>query len=208
MPELPQEVTHRLMEEYNLSEDVALVLTSSHPKVVQFYEETVHFTTQQKQNTKNNDKINNISLMVANWLCNDVIALMKEHNDSDYPRITPTQLGSLIVMILEEVVSTTMAKNILQLLYISDTHQKPALIATEKGWKLITDTYELETLCKEIIEQHPKQLDQFRQGGKYIRKMEKFFLGKVMAHTRGNAHPQKLNNALLKVLNEIESNDN
>lgn len=205
MPELPHEVTHRLMKEYSLSEDVALVLTSSHPKVVTFYEETVSFTAQQQRHETKDDK-NKIALMVANWLCNDVIALMKEHNDSECPRITPTQLGSLIVMILEEVVSTTMAKNILQLLYIGDIHQTPAQIASDKGWKLITDTSELEILCHEIISQHPKQLDQYCQGGKYIRKMEKFFLGKIMAHTRGNAHPQKLNEALLTVLHNIKSN--
>jgi len=35
-----------------------------------------------------------------------------------------------------------------------------------------------------------KQFEQYKQGGKNVRKMTKIFTGKIMAESRGNVHPE------------------
>ena len=63
---------------------------------------------------------------------------------------------------------------------------------------------ELKALCRDVVDdlKNAKQLDQYRQGGRNVQKMSKFFLGKVMAASRGNAHPGLAAEALEEVLNE------
>ena len=57
-------------------------------------------------------------------------------------------------------------------------------------------------LCDSVV-LHPKnasQLEQYKLGGKKIWKIEKYFVGKIMAECRGNAHPELMKEALSIVL--------
>jgi Asp-tRNA(Asn)/Glu-tRNA(Gln) amidotransferase B subunit len=40
----------------------------------------------------------------------------------------------------------------------------------------------------------------YRQGGKFVSKMQKLFIGKAMAECRGNAHPERLQEILKECL--------
>lgn len=90
-------------------------------------------------------------------------------------------------------------------MYKEDLVSGPKEIADTRGWKLITDSTELKELCRGIIlnPANQKQLDQYNQGGKHIKKMKKFFIGKIMSASYGNAHPELLKEALDDTLHEI-----
>ena len=46
-------------------------------------------------------------------------------------------------------------------------------------------------------------MEHYKTGGREISKITKFFIGKVMSASKGNAHPELLQDALEDVLNEI-----
>jgi aspartyl-tRNA(Asn)/glutamyl-tRNA(Gln) amidotransferase subunit B len=200
LPELPEQAAVRLQKEYGLSQDVALVITGDPPAVAMY--ELAVATCGEK-----------LAVTVANWLCNDLFALVKENEGEhcisvQYSRVNGTQLGELVAIMDEGSVSTTMGKKILACMYHEDIGKSPRQIADERGWKVISNLDELRTICEQVIEQHQDQLEQYKQGGKYVRKMKKFFAGKAMAHSRGNAHPELLQDMLEETLEKLAPNVN
>jgi len=207
LPELPEQATLRLQEQYGLSEDVALVITGD-PPAVGFYEVAVNTA----RHALGGSAPKNLNETVANWLCNDLFALVKDSASLDedqsvqFSRVNGAQLGELVALMTEGTVSTTMAKKILSVMYHEEMNKSPQQIAEERNWKVITDFEQLCEMCVKVIEEHPSQLEQYKKGGKHVRKMKKFFLGKAMAHSRGNAQPELLNDALEQTLETLAPN--
>jgi Asp-tRNA(Asn)/Glu-tRNA(Gln) amidotransferase B subunit len=59
-------------------------------------------------------------------------------------------------------------------------------------------------LCRETINNSPKEMERYKLGGKFAKKITKFLLGKAMGTSRGNAHPERLQEALVEILEEIQ----
>ncbi len=223
LPELPEEAINRLMDEFDILEAAALVIVSDKP-AISFFEEAVRICI---ENLKSESAMKMVAVSVSNWLCNDLFALVKESalrketSPSDhseigdeehqhpisiqYSNVSAERLGILVSLVLNEIVSTKQAKKLLNVMYTEDLVSDPHTIANERGWKLISDRTELKELCRKSIldPKHQKQLDQYSQGGKNVQKMKKYFIGKIMAASQGNAHPELLQDALDETLEEI-----
>jgi aspartyl-tRNA(Asn)/glutamyl-tRNA(Gln) amidotransferase subunit B len=228
LPELPEEAILRLMDRYGIAEDAAIVIASDRPAIA-MYEEAVRVCINSLEAEKGDDgsKKKKAPIAVSNWLCNDLFALVKEsatkkdtsksekNLDGDdalvhpismeYSNVNADRLGMLLSLVLNEVVSTTQGKKLLDAMYKEDLTSLPKEIADKRGWKLISDPDALKQLCRDMIldAANQKQLEQYKQGGKHVRKMKKFFVGKIMAASKGNAHPELLLNALDMTLDEI-----
>ena len=202
------------MIEYNLSKDVAKILTSD-PLFLDLFESSVKEAINNLENdnahTSADTNFHNIVSSVSNWICNDYLSLInnasspqQNYNDTSLS-ITPQQLGQLIAMIHDETVSKKTAKRILIHMHnsyidLTTCNLNPRDIAEEKGWKIVSDPKILRQLCVEMIQKHTKQLDQYKEGGKKIWKIEKYFAGKVIQASGGNAHPEKMRDILKEVL--------
>jgi aspartyl-tRNA(Asn)/glutamyl-tRNA(Gln) amidotransferase subunit B len=91
--------------------------------------------------------------------------------------------------------TATQAKAVLAEMVTSG--QDPASIATAKGYEAL-DTGALEAIVDEVIAAHPAEWEQLRTGDdKAIGKLTGFFMGKVMAASKGQADG-KLATALLR----------
>ena len=229
LPELPEAAIHRLVGHYGISEASALTITADRA-AIGFYEKCVEICNNELGKGGNADDydLTKISTTVSNWLCNDLFALIKESatrnydengatrsDDVDrklnhpvsveYSNVDATRLGLLVSLILKETVSTTQAKKLLNVMYNEELETEPLAIAEANGWKLISDPVALKALCKNVLthEKNRKQLEQYKQGGKHVRKMQKFFKGKIMAESKGNAHPELMANALQDVLEQL-----
>ena len=219
LPESPDSALERLILEYGLDERVARVICAE-PEIVHMYEEAVraaaeelvvdHDTLRQSVGSER-DEFGKLSTAVSNWLCNDLFGLWKaaQNNDDgdqgsaiDTTTVDANRLGLLLSLVHDGTVSTPMAKKILAAMYDEEPTMAPKDIADVRGWKMITDAEELKALCRGVVDdpKNAKQLDQYRQGGRNVQKMSKFFLGKVMAESRGNAHPGLAAGALEEVL--------
>jgi aspartyl-tRNA(Asn)/glutamyl-tRNA(Gln) amidotransferase subunit B len=98
-----------------------------------------------------------------------------------------------------------MAKKILAFMFHSDEGVAPNQVAEKHGFRLISDPETLLRLCRDVIADHPEELDVYRHGGKYVTKMTKLFTGKVMAVCNGNAHPERLQEAVEQALESASS---
>jgi len=232
LPELPDDARQRLQDEYGLSEYLAGVITSDPPSI-EFFDESVHEARLQladeNRNVSDREK-RKIPETVANLLCNELFALVREFemqrlieeglvdstgggvSDSSirFSRVSGYQLGEVVALVLEGVISNTMAKQLLRVLYSdamegeSDSATRsPRKVARERGFQLITDAEELAKLCREAIDSSPNEMERYQLGGKFATKITKFLLGKAMGASRGNAHPERLNEVLAEVLEEV-----
>ena len=209
LPELPDAAVERLIQEYGILEKVALVLTADR-QIIQFYEDAVKHCVETVGNDHEESvEFQTVSMNVANWMCNDLFALLKEGSEQEEvsmgnSNVCATNFGSLVALVLMEHVSTTQGKQILKLMQRERMNQTPFEIAQDKGLKLIKNEDELKALCEAVVLDpvHEKQLGQYRQGGKHLRKMAKFFAGRIMAKSKGNAHPKLMQDILGKVLEE------
>ena len=222
MPESAEDATARLVKEYGLGESVAMLI-SSDPPAIQMFEDAVSIANAEL--LVSNDDItecdnSSIPTLVANFLCNDLYALIKksaidEAGDDEDKRanllnsvsvdqstVDSQRLGLLISMIVNGTLTTSMAKKIHTIMYKDDLTSSPQDIATKNGWEVISDTDVLLQLCNDVVydSKNSKQLQQYKQGGKNTWKIEKFFVGKIMAKSNGNAHPEKMKDALASVL--------
>lgn len=233
MPESQEEAAARLVKDYGLSEDVANVITGD-PAAIAMLEETVDAARRElrKLADQNDDTATHIDdwtipTMAANWLSNDVFALVKKSalegkgasslQDVDeasnalnhpisveYSTVDGSRLGCLIAMIINGTLTSSMAKKILTIMYKEDLDSSPLDIANANGWRVISDMTTLLELCERVVldPKNSKQLEQYKQGGK-IWKIEKFFVGKIMGASQGNVHPERMKEALGIVLSRV-----
>ena len=237
MPESAEDATARLVEQYSLVESVAALIAND-PPAIEFFEGAVSAARAELEadaislqhdevggsSQVAEDDISVVSSLVANYLCNDLYALIKKSaveglssssNDEDEKRaallnsisveqstVNDKRLGSLIAMIVRGTITTSMAKKILTIMYNDDITTYPADIAMANGWEVISNMDILTQLCENVVydPKNSKQLEQYKLGGKNTWKIEKFFVGKIMAQSEGNAHPEKMKKALACVL--------
>ncbi|KAG7365519.1 aspartyl/glutamyl-tRNA amidotransferase subunit B [Nitzschia inconspicua] len=233
LPELPQDARERLQRDYGLSDYMATVIVGDPPAIAMF-DEAMQValsqltdgddTTQQQQQQQQQlqRQKSKISEAIANLLCNELFALVREfetrrliaegHLDAagttsvQFSKITGTQLGNVVVLLLEGTMSNTMAKQLLRVLYEGHDELQdvePRQVASDRGFALITDPAIIEELCRKVIAEHTDELERYKLGGKFAKKITKFFLGKAMAASQGNAHPERLNEILMEVLEDI-----
>ena len=70
-------------------------------------------------------------------------------------------------------------------------------IVESKGLKQISNTDELETMVKKIIDDNEEQVNKYRGGNE---KLFGWFVGQVMKNTGGTANPKVVNEILSKLL--------
>jgi aspartyl-tRNA(Asn)/glutamyl-tRNA(Gln) amidotransferase subunit B len=70
-------------------------------------------------------------------------------------------------------------------------------IIRTKGLTQITDSSAIEAIVQEVIQAHPAQVADYRNGKD---KLIGFFVGQVMKQTGGKANPEQVNEVLKKRL--------
>jgi aspartyl-tRNA(Asn)/glutamyl-tRNA(Gln) amidotransferase subunit B len=227
LPELPEDARLRLQRDYGLSDYMATVIVGD-PPAIRMFDEAVQVALLELSTKGDDDdqikdgRKHSISEVVANLLCNELFALVRELETQQliqegqldvagttsvrYSKVTGSQLGGVVVLVVEGTISNTMAKQLLRVLYEEHTELQdisPRQVAKDRGFQLITDAGTIQQFCRNVIEQHPDELDRYKLGGKYATKITKFLLGKAMAASQGNAHPERLREILVEVLEEI-----
>ena len=109
--------------------------------------------------------------------------------------ISPQRLAGLINLILDDTISSKIAKAVFEDMLTSP--EEARAIVEAKGLVQISDSGELEALIDQILADNPNQVEQFRSGKD---KLFGFFVGQVMKATSGQANPQMVNDILRKKL--------
>lgn len=184
MPELPDVKKKRFMEEYNLSNYDADVLTSE-KAISEYFEKAVG------EEKKRDGKI------ISNWMQSELFAILnKEAKDITESPIKAEELGELIDLIKDGTISGKIAKDVFKLMYEGD-EKSAKKIVEEKGWKQVSDTSAIEKVVDDLIANSPDNVAAYKAG-----KVQLFgwFVGQTLKAMKGQANPQIVNEILKKKL--------
>tara|TARA_R110000868_G_scaffold411733_1_gene708245 strand:+ start:74419 stop:75861 length:1443 start_codon:yes stop_codon:yes gene_type:complete len=181
MPELPDEMKERLIKVYELSPYDAAVLTLSKANA-KFYEAVV--------GEKNDPKL------CSNWVTGELFgALNKRGLEIQESPVSPEQLGELVSMISEDIISGKIAKTVFE--EMLETSRNAKDIVEEQGLVQITDTDAINAIVNKIIAANPDNVEKFKGGND---RLFGFFVGQVMKETGGKANPKIVNDILRSAL--------
>lgn len=182
LPELPDAKKQRFMESFGLSTYDAEVLVAD-KQVAEYFEEVVAAKADPK--------------LVCNWISGELMRIMNENKvDIRNVGIPAESLASLIQFLQEGSISGKIAKTVFEEMVQSG--KDPATIIEVRGLKQVSDEGALRGLLETLLNNNPKQVEQYRAGKTQIKG---FFVGQVMKETKGQANPQIVNQLLEELLN-------
>jgi aspartyl-tRNA(Asn)/glutamyl-tRNA(Gln) amidotransferase subunit B len=176
LPELPSEMRNRLIDKYKLPEDHTELLLSD-LRLLEYFEKV----------SKETDVKNALRWVISEWGDVEKDLEMKIY---DSP-VSIEKLVEMIKLIESGEISGKIGKEVLS--DMAHTEKRAAEIVEEKGLKQMSDTGELEKICKEVIDANPKAVEDYKNG------KERAFaalVGQVMARTKGQANPKVVNEIL------------
>ncbi len=140
--------------------------------------------------------VHNNPKAVANWIINELLRELKGRSLNQLP-LQPAQMGRLVALIDQEVISTTAAKEVFA--EMLTTGEDPQAIVQRRGLQQITDAEALVPLVQQVVEANPDKAAQYRAGKTGLMG---FFVGQVMRQTQGKANPQLVQQLLQEKLAE------
>ena len=184
LPELPDKKMVRYINEFNLPEYDANLITSQ-KAMAEFFDKTVEYNVSPKQ--------------VSNWIMGDISRIIKE-KDMEFEDImfTPDKLAELIDVIDKGVISNTAGKTVLETMFEED--KTPKQIIEEQGLAQISDESELAKIVQTVVEENPKSIEDYKNGKSNA---FKYLVGQTMKATKGKANPQVINDILKGILENI-----
>ena len=181
MPELPDEIKCRMVNEYGLSSYDANVLTEE-KEVAAFYEIA----------SAGRDR-----KITANWMSVELFgALNKAGIDLAQSPVSPEQLGGLVDLISDGSISGKIAKEVFADMF--ETGKDAKQVVEVKGLKQVSDEGAIISMIDEVLASYQDKVDEYRSGKD---KLFGFFVGQVMKASKGQANPGMVNQILKQKLN-------
>ncbi|MBO5997055.1 MAG: Asp-tRNA(Asn)/Glu-tRNA(Gln) amidotransferase subunit GatB [Alphaproteobacteria bacterium] len=186
LPEMPEAKKKRYMESLGLPEYDARILTADRETAV-YFERALHGVS--KRDPKK----------VANWVMGDLFAKLNENYVAieDSP-VRPEDLGALIDLINDGVISGKIAKEVFEDMF--ESGKSPAAIVEEKGLKQVSDTGAIEKMIDEVIAANMDKVAEIKAGKD---KLKGWFVGQIMKASGGKVNPALANQLLDKKLSEV-----
>ncbi len=179
LPELPAQKRKRFVEKLGLSEYDASVLVADKDRA-DYFEQVL-----EGRDPK----------LAANWVNNELFGrLNKEGLGIAESPVSPDQLGGIVSLIKDGVISGKIAKDVFDIIW--NEGGDPAQVVEEHGMKQVTDTGAIEKVIDELITANTEQARKVRQKPKAMG----WFVGQVMKAMGGKANPQAVNEILAKKL--------
>ena len=134
--------------------------------------------------------------LTANWVMGELSgALNRDDRDITDSPVSAGTLGGLLLRIEDGTISGKIAKQVFEAMWKGEGTADE--IIEQQGLKQISDASAIEGIIKEVLDNNPKQIEQYRGGQD---KLFGFFVGQVMKATQGKANPKQVNELLRKLL--------
>ncbi|ULQ51218.1 Asp-tRNA(Asn)/Glu-tRNA(Gln) amidotransferase subunit GatB [Flavihumibacter fluvii] len=186
MPELPDAVQLRYMQQYQLPAYDARLLSEEKDSVLYF--ETVLCHTKEYKS-------------VANWLLGPVKAWMNEHNAGiDSFPLRPAQLAGLVNLVSSGNISFSSASSRLLPRLLETPDADPALLAANLNLLQNAGSGEIEQWVAEVLGRMPDKVAEYKKGKKGLIGL---FMGEVKKISKGKADPKMTTTLLEQKLNEL-----
>jgi len=178
LPELPEQKRQRYVEQLNLSEYNAELLSGSR-EIADYFETALTSAP-------------DLSSLLSNWILGDLTGALNksEKGFADSP-VSPALLIGLLRRIADNTISGKIAKEVFEAIWNGEGNADD--IIESRGLKQITDSGAIEKLIDDVIAKNPEQVQQFREGKE---KVLGFFVGQIMQQSKGKANPGQVNQLL------------
>ena len=181
LPEMPHIKRKRYMDEFNLSEYDAKLLTDS-KHTAEFFEKTNAICKNPKA--------------VANWIMSDFARCLNEKEiEIQDSKVTEENLAELIMLIDSNKISSAIAKKVFEDMF--ETGEMATSIVEKKGLVQISDESAIKEIVERIVAQNQKSVDDYHAGRD---RALGFLVGQIMKETKGKANPKIVNKLLLDIL--------
>ena len=182
IPELPDQIKERFINEYSLSSYDANIIVSD-KATSEYFEDVV-----KNRNPK----------LVTTWVTGELFSILNKKNliIEDSP-ITSKQLGELVDNIENGKISNRQAKEVLE--EMCESGKGGLEIIDEKGLSQISDENEIESLVDNVLNSNPENVKKYKNGKD---KLFGFFVGEAMKLSKGKANPKIVNDLIKKKLSQ------
>jgi len=182
LPELPLARRVRFIEQYSLPEYDADIL-SGERSLSDYYEAAVaSYGGDPKR--------------VSNWLMNDVLSMLNEAGlSANQLKLLPEHLAEILKLMDAGTVNTPTGKALLQ--KVQESGNSPKEIVEMEGLAQVSDESALRAMVGEIVAGNPEQVASYRAGKEALMG---WFVGQLMARTKGKAEPQAAQRILQELL--------
>jgi aspartyl-tRNA(Asn)/glutamyl-tRNA(Gln) amidotransferase subunit B len=179
LPELPDQKKARFIRDYVLSAYDADVLVAERD-AARYFEAVA----------KGRD-----AKAAANWVINELAGrLNREGKDISAAPVSAAQLGSILDLTTQGVISGKIAKDVFEIVW--NEGGDPRAIVEQRALQQVTDVSAIEALVDDIIAKNPDKVGDAKSNPKAIG----WFVGQVMKASGGKANPQVVNELLKKRL--------
>ncbi|BAH08110.1 Asp-tRNA(Asn)/Glu-tRNA(Gln) amidotransferase subunit GatB [Clostridium kluyveri] len=174
IPELPDKKIDRFVEEFKISrKEIEILILNM--EIGDFFENAAKLSGDPKS--------------VSNWITGDISRLAKETGiPLNNLNFTERDLAELIEFINCGVISNNIGKKVIEEMFYKG--KSPRQIIHEKGFVQNSSKEKILKVVKEVMEENPKSIEDYKKGKK---KAVKFMIGMVMKKTKGNANPMLVN---------------
>lgn len=180
LPELPREKRKRFKEQYNLKDEQIEILVQD-KNLTDYFEEVISELEDKKY-----------TQLAVNYLLTDFQSLTKEKMLSfEEVLITPENFAELINMISRGEITSRVAKDVLRTMI--EKGGDPSLIIEERGLKQINDESAINDLVRQIIEENPNVIEDYKKGKETALQ---FLMGQGIKKTKGRVNPEILKKVL------------
>lgn len=177
IPELPDARRKRIAKEFNISAADAELLTAS-AGMSEYFEGVARASLDPKG--------------ALNWVMGEVSAAVNAAGVRiDEFAVRPADLGELLRMVRDDVVSHTAAKRVFARMV--ETGKPPAQVAAEEGLQKVGDDSALVEWIDEVLRENPAEAARYKGGET---KLQGVLVGLVMKKSGGRADPRKVNQLL------------
>ncbi|HWI60983.1 MAG TPA: Asp-tRNA(Asn)/Glu-tRNA(Gln) amidotransferase subunit GatB [Symbiobacteriaceae bacterium] len=173
LPELPDSIIHRLMNEFGLSAYDASIIVAE-KESAEWFGRAVALAG--KENAK----------AVANWQTNEINRVMNLKGLApDQIPLSPEQLAGMLKLLEKGTITGKIAKTVFEKMI--ETGKDAETIVKEEGLTQVADEGELLKIALEIVSANPKVVEDWKSGKASA---VQWFVGQMMKTTRGRANPQ------------------
>ncbi len=180
LPELPDDIKARFVSDYGVIDSDAAILVAD-KETAKYFENVAKICD---------------AKLAANWVIQDLFAILNKADKkiSNSP-VNAVNLGELLNLLSENIISSRIAKDVFQEMAASG--KTAGEIVEAQGLKQISDVGEIEGIVDEVLLQNPEQAKKFKEGN---HKVIGWFVGQVMKKTQGKANPQLVNELIKQKL--------
>ena len=173
LPELPDSIIHRLMNEHGLGAYDASIIVSE-KEFAEWFDRAVALA-----GTAN-------AKAVANWQINEVNRIMNARGlGPDQIPVRPDQVAGMLKLMEKGTITGKIAKTVFEKMV--ESGKDAETIVKEEGLTQVADEGELLKIALEIVAANPKVVEDWKAGKQ---SSVQWFVGQMMKATRGRANPQ------------------